>query len=431
MSANPEVLSLEDVNNEFILFSQLLPSFVSKKIQGDDFYIKNIVKADWQDGAGRTWSYPIFQRGVVKGDTFAPFTEIDATGATSTGNRPTQQLSFGSKNGTVTPRQYSQQTDDYCLADLQYDWQIEQQLKNVVTQMAQITRFTWSQEYQNVYISMAGHKVIANSDRTTAYQSLTFPSVTPTAPLTWGILETVYQDLILKFGREGAAGYDPDDRPIFNVVGDTNTFQQLKLQDPNFRDDIRWAYSTHKAEGDPLLSTPGIQARTAYRGWKFNIVDFPARYDFVNGAYVQRFPYITENATTAHAWEISPLFKEAAYTATVVFLDNVMKHLVVKPTNFPDGFKWGAQQNFAGEFLWALDARNKVTNPNADKGWWQANYVWGPQGLRNDDLAYAIMHNRCQPADDIYACTPPAPVTSGSYQFQEGAFLPDLSNFVG
>jgi hypothetical protein len=404
-------LSCDQVNDEFILFSQLLPSFVSKQIQSDDFYIRSIVKGEWRDGAGQTYSYPIFGRGVVVGDTFAPFQPITAEPG-NTCDRPTQTIQFGSKNGSVTPRQYSQQTELLCLTNLKYDWMVDEQLSNTVKQMAAISKFTWSQEYQNQYIALSNHIVIAGATATIGSNG-TFPATTPTTPLTWGLLEWVYQRLIIRYGREGQAGFDPDDRPIFHLVGDTNTFQQLKLQDSNVRDDVRWAFATHEAKGDPLLSTPGISQQFAYRGWKFNTVDFPARYDFVSGAYVQRFPFVTAPGSNGNVWDINPLWENALYTATVAFLTNVMKHLVIKPTNYPDGYKYAAAQNWAGEFLWKMEAVTQSCNPNGDKGWWQANYAWGPQGLRNDDLSYVLITQRCAPPIDTYACAAPGPVTSG------------------
>lgn len=403
-------ITCAEVNDDFIEFSQLLPSYVSKKIQADDFYIKNFERKDWTDGAGRQFSYPIFGRGVVVGDTFAPFTDLPSTGSTC--DRPTQTVKFGSKNGEVTPRQYSQQTELLCLSNLIYDWMVPQQLENTLVQMANISKITWSQEYQNEFIARSGNKIIADADKTAGSGS-SFPSATPTSPLTWGILEYVYQKLIIRYGREGAAGYDQDDRPIFHLVGDSSTFQALKMQSSNFRDDTKWAFATDGA-GSPLLSTPGISPRIAYRGWKFNNVDFPARYDMVDGTYVQRFPMATVAADSGDVWDINPAWENAAYTVTVAFLPNVMRHLVVKPKNFPNGYKWAAAQNWAGEFTWQLQAIDRDCNPNGDKGWWQANYVWGPQELRTDDLSYVIMHKRCAPADDIYTCDAPGPVTSGS-----------------
>ncbi|MEI6870664.1 MAG: hypothetical protein WCL08_00140 [Verrucomicrobiota bacterium] len=403
-------ITCAQANNEFIEFSMLLPSFVSKNIQADDFYIKKMVRGDFNNEAGKTYTYPIFGRGVVVGDSFAPFTEI--TGEATACDRPTQTIQFGSKNGSVTPRAYSQQTELLCLSDLQYYWQLNAQLANTVKQMGAISKFTWSQEYQNVYIQLVQNKLIADADKTTG-SGATFPAVAPTSPLTWGILAYVYQKLIIRYGRDGAAGFDPDDRPIFHIVGDTATFNTLKLQDSNVRDDVRWAFATHKAENDPLLATPGLSQQIAWRGWKFNTVDFPARYDLVDGVYVQRFPMATIAGSNGSEWDINPLWENAAYTASVVFLDNVMKHLVVKPTNFPDGYKWAAAQNWAGEFLWKNEAVTRSCNPNGDKGWWQANYVWGAQGLRTDDLGYAIMHKRCGDVDDIYTCPAPGAVTSG------------------
>ena len=391
-----------EVNNDFIEFAQLLPSFVTKQIASDNFYNKAIEKADFKDGSGRQYTYPIFGRGVVVGDAFAGFAELGAEGSTC--DRPVQTIKFGAKNGTVTSRQLSQQTVLLCLTDLLYKWNVADQLQNTLVQMAQISRFTWANEYQNTYIRLSGNKVIANADRTTT-AGATFAPVAATKPLTWGILAYIHQKLILRYGGEGHAGKDADERPIFNLVGSSETFQALKLMDSNVRGDMQWAFATDGA-GSPLLQTPGISPRIAYHGWKFNTVDQPARYNQgVGGAYVQVFPMLTVAGSNGDSvWEINPAWESADFEATVVFLSNVMKHLVVKPKNFNAGYTWSAAQNWAGEFTWEMEAKSKVCNPNGDKGWWQANYVWGAQALRTDDLSYVIMHTRCPLPDEAYSC---------------------------
>ena len=390
-----------EVNNDFIEFAQLLPSFVTKQIAADNFYNKSIEKADFKDGSGRQYTYPIFGRGVVVGDAFAGFTEL---GEGSTCDRPVQVIKFGAKNGTVTPRHYSQQTELLCLTDLLYKWNVADQLQNTLVQMANISRFTWAQEYQNVYIKLSGNKIVADDDRTTT-TGATFAPVAATKPLTWGLLAYIYQKLILRYGGEGHAGKDADERPIFNLVGSSETFQALKMLDSNTRGDMQWAFATDGA-GSPLLQTPGISPRIAYHGWKFNTVDQPARFNQgVGGVYVQVFPFVTVAGSNGDVvWDINPAWETADFEATVVFLSNVMKHLVVKPKNFNAGYTWSAAQNWAGEFTWELEAKTQACNPNGDKGWWQANYVWGAQALRADDLSYVIMHTRCPIPDEAYSC---------------------------
>lgn len=396
-----------EVNNDFIEFAQLLPSYVTKEIQADNFYNTAVEKEDFKNEAGRQYTYPIYGRGVVVGDAFANFTEIPATGSTC--DRPTQEIKFGAKNGSVTPRHYSQQTELLCLSDLIYKWDVKDQLQNTLVQMAGISRFTWSQEYQNVYILQSGNKIIANADRTSA-TGATFPAVAATSTLTWGLLYWIYQKLVRRYGGKGHAGKDGDERPIFNLVGSSETFEALKLQDDNVRADMRWAFATDGA-GNPLLSAPGLSARVAYRGWKFNTVDLPPRYNQGEaGAYEQVFPMKTVAGSNGSVvWDISEDWEQAEFEATVVYLSTVMKHLVVRPSNFNAGYQWSAAQNWAGEFTWNLNAKDKVCNPNGDKGWWQANYVWGAKALRADDLSYVIMHKRCPLPDEIYECGAVAP----------------------
>lgn len=400
-------ITCSEVSNEFIEFAQLLPSFVTKEIDSDNFYNKNMVRADFKNESGRAYTFPVYGRGVVVGDAFAPFTEIPATGSTC--DAPLQTIKFGSKNGTVTPRHTSLGTDLICLSDLLYVWNRADQLQNTLVQMAGIARFTWSQEYQNVFIEKSGNKIIANVDRDTS-ATAAFPAITATSALTWGLLAYIYHKLIVRYGGTGQAGKDGDERPIFHLVTSAETSQALKMQNTNMRDDMRWAFATD-GKGSPLLAAPGLH-NVAYHGWKFNIVELPPRYEQDGaGVYVQIFPFETEPGSGGtEVWEISSAWEEAPFEASVVFLNTAMKHLVVKPTNFSSGYQWAAAQNWAGEFTWNMEAITQACNRNGDKGWWQSNMKWGAQELRTDDLSYVVMHKRCPLPDEAYDCALTAPV---------------------
>lgn len=400
-------ITCSQVNDEFIEFQQFLPSYVSKKIQYDDAWISLIPKEPFPDGAGKTYTYPIFGRGHAVGDSFANFTEIGANAC----DRPVQVVKFGSTTNSVTVREYSQQTELLCLDNLKYYWMVDQQLKNTVDQLANLARLTWSQEYQRAYVSLLGHVILAGPDRTEG-TGAAFPATLPTSPLTWGILEYVRRKLILRYGREGVAGFDNDNRPVFYLFTDTGTQQDLKLQDPNFRDDVNWAYST-KGDEAPTIHGTGMNQKIAYRGFKFTDVDFPPRYRFSVGAYTQIFPYTTVVGTNGDEWNVSTAYERADVQMSIIYMTNAMKHLVVKPSAFPtSGYKYSAPNNYAGDMLWRMEAVTQGCNPNGDKGWWQLNYLWGAQDLRMDDLGYGILHKVCAAPDDSYACARNSP--SGS-----------------
>lgn len=403
-----------EVNDEFIEFQQFLPAYVSKKIQSDDAWIDLMPKEAFPDGAGKTYTYPVFGRGHVVGDTFATFDKIGANAC----DRPKQTVKFGSTTKDVTVREYSQQTELLCISNLQFYWRVNEQLKNTIDQLASITRLTWSQEYQNAYVGELGHIVLADADRTEGGVATdmdpmgNFPATTPTSPLTWGVLEYIRRKLILRYGREGTAGFDNDNRPVFYLFTDTGTQQDLKLQDPNFRDDVRWAY-TQKGDDAPTIKGTGLNQKIAYRGFKFTDVDFPPRYSFSGGDYTQIFPYVTVVGTNGDEWELATGYEGADYQLSVIYMTNAMRHLVVKPSAFPtSGYKYDAAQNYAGDMLWKLQATDRECNPNGDKGWWQLNYLWGAQDLRMDDLGYGVLHKVCAAPNDVYACAQNSP--SGS-----------------
>lgn len=396
----------EAISDIFIQFSQLIPSEVSKNITFSEFFIKTVPRRTWRDGVGNEYSYPIYQRSGLP-NTFQPFEDIINIETSGDCYPPAVEVpDFASETRTVTLKQSAINTRDICLARLQNDFDIESQLANSVLQLRNATLFTWEQELQNRYSAVVNNKVIYDVNGYTVDN--TWLPVPAAYPLDWAILQKIYEEIRYIAAPEDACGIDSDGRMVFQLVGEFEAFQNLKLLDGNFRDDL--ALQNYRNEGpNELLGTPGISSTKTYRGFKFESVQFAPRYDFISGAYVQRYPYKQEAKTNGTGLEVDPRYKNAKYTDIALFVKNVFHHLVPKPKNLPQGFTYGIEQDWTGEFRWRMLPLDKECNPDQNKGFWRAVFSYGPQVLR-PDLGFVIRVKRCAPAYGQISCASPVSV---------------------
>ena len=400
-----------NVEQLFIEHAGLLRNDVAKSIVSADFFVKNITKEPWVDGQGQSYSYPIFERSLPTTPvTFVSWTSSPGSGdvAQAPGDgsvvggsaaTPSGQNidSFGVTTRQVSLVKASLNSPDIALEDLRFTWQVEDQVKNVTRVLAENTKKVWADAYLSEYVAATGSKQIAAAGIPEGTTS--FPLTAPTSKLTWGLLEEVYE-------RLGYVGGDInpfsriDDAPIYAAVGDRFTFQDLKRVDSNARDDFHYAFEGSEG-GSPMLGTPGLGG--IYRGFKFFTIQNPPRYDFVNGAWVKREPYTPSSATRGEKWEIAQTYKDAAYTDTIIFHQDVLKILTPKPIGVKGGMSMSnPTYDWAGTFVWR-NLSSRDSNIDGNIGFFRALYAYGAK-VERPDLGFVIRHKRCQRALDLTAC---------------------------
>jgi hypothetical protein len=390
-----------EIHDLFIHFEARVANEVRKKILYSDFYSRSVNRKPWMSGQGRTFTYPTFDRAGYAG--FLPFAAINQYGEGSTCDIPAVETSnFAATIRSVTLYQAATNTDTICLRDLEFDYQIEQQLNVSVQNMAEQTRLNWEQELANRYIDLVDNKLIYTADVPT---SNTWTATAPSFPLDWAVLDYVYEQLRYIITPEDAAGVDEEGKAVLVAVGEYEAFNTLKLQDANFRNDLRY-HNADNSGPKVLVGSPGLPSGTSYRGWKFETVQFAPRYDLVGGAWVQRFPYKVEAKTNGNGLEIDPLYKEANYTDVVVFSKTVFDHLVPAPKDLPHGYEYAADRDWTGTFRWKKLPLDKDCNPDENKGFWRSVYAYGPQ-VQRPDLGFVIRVQRCKKSFGSITCGVP------------------------
>jgi hypothetical protein len=400
-------MAYSNIEQLFVEHSMLIRNNVAKNIQSSDFYLKNLPKEQWLDGAGEQYQYPIYERSLSTTPvTFTDFVSSPGDGddATLDGSNggacvtAGQNIdSFGVTLRTTGLKKAALNSPDICLDDLRFAWQVEDQVKNMIRVLSENTKWVWTNTYQDEYIAAAGSKIVAAPNLPTGTSS--FPLTPATSKLTWGILESVYEQLGYNGGGINPFKRVDDMTPIYAAVGERFTFSDLKKQDSNTRDDFRYAYQGSEVDS-PMLQAPGLNG--IYRGFQFFTVEFAPRYDFVGGAWVRRQPYSSLPATRGKKWEVSDEYKNAQFTDTVIYHADVLKVLIPKPQSLGGGLKYNPQFSWTGEFVWR-NVPDRTTNIDGNIGFFRALYAYGPK-IERPDLGFVIRHRRCQRALDLVAC---------------------------
>jgi hypothetical protein len=425
--------ALKNIEQLFVEWGGLIRNNVAKNIVTSDFYLKYLPKDKWVDGQGTQISYPIYERSLSSaatstpgGVTFESWTssggdgrnDTKAPGATYTPDPTTSNLvspagsgpkprggvdgggsyiagqnidSFGVTVRTMQLKKAALNSPDICLDDLQFAWQVEDQVKNVVRVLSENTKYVWTNTYQDEYVNACGQKsvAIAPYDPTTT----SFAATPATSKLTWGILEAIYEQLGYEGGSINPFARVDEMTPIYAAVGERYTFSDLKRQDDNVRDDFRYAYMGN-GDSNPMLAAPGLNA--IYRGFKFFTVELPPRYTFdpALGAWQRVYPYEPRATSRGMKWEISSAYKNAPYTDTVIYHQDVMKILTPNPrTSKGGGMTYNPAFSWAGEFVWR-NIPDRESNIDGSTGFFRALYAYGAK-VERPELGFVVRHLRC------------------------------------
>jgi hypothetical protein len=185
-------------------------------------------------------------------------------------------------------------------------------------------------------------------------------------------------------------------------VGSNYTFNLLKKQDDNNRNDFRYFTAGGGSEQDILVGKIGLGGKV-YHGYIFTSVQFAPRNDISGGQYLRRYPYVASNATRGRKWEVDILYKNAFYEDTAVYHADVLRILIPKPGVAMGSMTYQQQYSWAGEFVWR-NIPSRECNIDGNIGFFRALFAYGVK-LERPDLGFVIRHLRCEQTDDYVACS--------------------------
>ena len=286
--------------------------------------------------------------------------------------------------------QTTQYSNDICFTDLRAAYDAKDQLAAIRDNFVANIVDTWDLQDKALFTQLAGHKIVFNSSLTETTNGTTMPATPATNRITQALLDTLYNRGTQDGMGEESAYAKRQGAPILPLILSQEAHRTIIKGDDSIRNDFRWADSG-KGDGSVLLQSWGIDRE--YGGFHHIIDQRMPRWDFVNGAWVNR-PFYSNVATTiGNEADVNPDYLAAQFEDLYIFSPDVMTRQVPKPvTSFGSGSSAKAT-SFNGEVTW-LNIANKDTNPFSDIGFFAAR-LYAAYKPRKVQYGYVVRFLRC------------------------------------
>jgi len=381
----------DEVTNAFIAQEGLLNDKIYSKAAPTGPWIASTPRAEWKDGMGLIQNNLMWERTVPTDDGDEWIDAVLSDGANDACELTPELVEFGQTEREMRLQRRNIQTQEFCVEDLRNDFAIEKVAQGIDKNLTFITQFVWESRNRREYIRLSEHKVTERGS--VDLNATSFSGANPpTSRLTWGTLEEIYNYLLADGAGVAGMGKTANGRPVFDLYTDMNTARDLMRQDPELREDFRFAY-----QGDginsPLLATLG--AGYVYNGFRIVIDPFPVRQDVVGGVITNRAPYADPVATTkGKKQNVNPQYLYAQTQISVIHIPTVFTQRVPRPIGNIGSMKFDPV-SYMGDFKF-LNIRDKLCNPRGTKGFFDAVFA-SASDPGDTHLGYAIWHLNCAP----------------------------------
>lgn len=373
-----------------------------------DPYLRLVTQSAFPDHMGKTITNVVAQRTIATGSGWEEMgISGDPTSDVNSCLPPVKKVGYAFDTKTFSLRHQAVESDWICLEDLRTSAFPIDDINNYVKSLADNVNVEWIKRYDNDYLSHvnilsveAGFDSQIGTGVTFSGDAATITGLTaPTSVLTTGVLRQIYDTLYTDNAGDDGDAVTDDGSPVFNVMSDRATIEQLVKINEDIRQDIRWSDRVND-----LLGPNGqmLLPKKSYAGYVFHSRPFPKRFnDGDGGTLVEVPPYITTGATKGTKAIVNPAYKNAKYTSTVIFHPKAMEWLVPNP-NLKVGKAVYEAQNYRGDFRW-LAEYDKHCNPDRNSGYWRAKMACAVKQIF-PQWGYYIIHLRCSLANDLVPC---------------------------
>lgn len=229
-----------------------------------------------------------------------------------------------------------------CKDEFTFDWMTDEFINHYVDQLAYVTKRTWSNRYQEHFMSITP-KLICNGSNTTypgatlapGQAQATLPAIQATSQLTQDYLDGQMYNLIYT----GATQAQPDakgyitlgpDGPVFPLLIGPEMSKTLSLQAGASQYGALFSAGTAQLEASELMKNIG--ATKVLFNYRHIISLTPPRFNWNGTAYVRIEPFLIMPATGAGTGApVNPLWLTAAYEAAFILHPLVMRTEMVQP----------------------------------------------------------------------------------------------------
>jgi hypothetical protein len=356
----------------------------------------------WSEEMGDTLSRNILERTIPsRNPNWQPISANSAVPSDTGTCQPTAAIvTTASTLRTTQLYQESMDTDWLCVNDIRSSLNFKRQVAHILKNLADNVTDWWEQRNREQYVTAAQNKVVFNPDlpvKTNGTSMTDFPLDLPTSTITQKYLNrlrTILQHNAA--GTDGGAYAREDGGDVFAVVMSQDMQEALLTTSSRINWDRRFA------EAPKLLKAYGVNR--SYQGW-FHIIDNKApRFDWVNGAWVERPYYANEATTKGNRAMVNPDYEAAEYELVIPFLKTVLTRMI--PRSFTSAGSGASFKpwNYAGTPQW-INKYDRECNKYENNGYWsvlmQAAYM--PEKIED---GYAILCKRpCASDLEMVTCT--------------------------
>jgi len=398
-------LSLASLNTVLATEANRLGPTIARKTVNLSIWSKLIKQAAWPDEMGAVISMLIYQRGL-------PATPLNwsAVQAATLVQDPTdqtaRQIPVGAKVNFATKlRQYGLQHSAiesplFDVTGLRFSFKRKEQLDNIYQILEESVRYSWDVRKRDEYVRLSERKIVVApglpesntvppalgvNDGGYVANSSAFVQTPATSELTQSVLTKVRQQLLRSGARNNPLGMESGN-PVFGLICSAETSDRLIRQDPDARQDIRWA------EPSDLVKPLGVER--SFKGFYHMLDDTMPRLNIVAGAYVF-VPYWIQDPVTS-VWEYNPAYEYASYETSIIFQQDTYTMLVPGPETSGGNTKFDAQ-NFRGDFRFLnvanVDPASNYYNPDGTRGFFRGILASGSQPIR-PEYGVVFIHQR-------------------------------------
>ena len=279
---------------------------------------------------------------------------------------------------------------DVCFSDLRAAYNATEQIAAMRENFVGNVVDTWENRDKAMFFEKAGHKIVFNGSLSETTNGTTMPATVATSTINQGLLDRLYVRITQDGGgkepyakRQGAA--------IIPAIMSMEANERLTNGATDIQDNFRWAESGKGAEGATLLQSWNID-RT-YRGFMHVIDNKMPRFDFVNGAWVERPFYVSSATTIGDEAIVNPAYESAEFEDLYLWHPDVVVRQVPTPKGSFGSGTSAKTISFNGDVVW-LNIANKETNPYNDIGFYSAR-LYAAYKPKKPQYGYVVRFKRC------------------------------------
>lgn len=396
-----DTTSCNALNDLFTRESGRIAPTIQKRMNGRSIFLDHVKRGPFPDGMGYIINVLTVERSFTTLNDDAAWTAV--TPSTGTGNGAclpaVNQVGFGQTQRQFQLYRQALESQDICLEDLRTDFMISQQLGVSMDSLTGAVQWELEKHAINEYIANSGNLINCNSILSQGSGGVFDTVNPPTTPLTQGILDTIYNNMVREtfgdgsFGRSGAAW-------VYALICSPETDRNLIRQNADIRQDYRYAFMGDKMES-PLLMPYGIDK--SYGNYAHIIMPHMPRYDLVANVLTRRNYWVSSSTTKGLKWEVNPLYLAAQYEVSIIFNPKVYEWLVPGAINSPGGTaRYSTPDYFPATFTWK-NIPDRVCNPDGTIGFFRAVLASASMPL-HPNYGYCFLHLRCSPPLNEVAC---------------------------